>query len=217
MTLTEELLNWASEQKCQKVVEALGKKGFTAIYCRTKQEAVDYILKKAREAATIGFGGSMSVTDLKVADKVIEMGKELLIHGPPGLSPDEKRLAIMRRQLTCDLFLTGTNALTISGCLVNIDATGNRVCSMGFGPKKVIIVTGRNKLVNDTEEAIKRIKTCVAPPIAKRLNSNTPCAKTGFCADCNSPDRVCRITTIIDYKPTLTDICVLVVDEDMGL
>jgi hypothetical protein len=125
---------------------------------------------------------------------------------------------IMRRQLTCDLFLTGTNALTLSGCLVNIDATGNRVGSMLFGPKKVIVVAGRNKLVDgDIADALKRIKEWSSPPNARRLNFNTPCAKTGFCCDCNSPERICRITTIIDRKPRQTDLRVLVVNEEMGL
>lgn len=215
MSSTEELLNWASEQRCKKAVEALGKKDFIAIYCKTKQEAINYIIKEAGEAVSIGFGGSMSVADLKVYDKLKEMEKELFNHNIPGLSPEE-RLTIIRRQPTCDLFLTSTNALTLSGCLVNIDATGNRVGSMAFGPKKVIIVAGRNKLVNDTEEALKRIKTRVAPPNSKRLNLSTPCAKTGFCTDCNSPDRICCITTIIDYKPWRTDMRVLVVNEDMG-
>ena len=89
---------------------------------------------------------------------------------------------------------------------------------MFFGPKTVIVVAGRNKLVDGTiDDAIRRVKDWASPPNAKRLNFNTPCAKTGFCCDCNSPDRICRITTIIDRKPRRTDLRVLVVNEDMGL
>ena len=217
MTLTRELVDWSYEEKCEKAVESLGKNGFTAVYCKTARQAYDYIIATAESAETVGFGGSLSVVDLKVADRLREMGKELLNHGVPGLSLDE-RLAIMRRQLTCDLFLAGTNALTLSGFLVNIDATGNRVGSMFFGPKKVIVVAGRNKLVDGgVEAAIKRVKDWASPPNARRLNYNTPCAKTGFCCDCNSPDRICRITTVIDRKPRLTDVHVLVVNEDLGL
>lgn len=217
MTQTSELVNWSQEQKCEKAVESLGKNGFTAVYCKTARQAFDYIVTAAESAATVGFGGSMSVVDLKIADRIGEMGKEILNHGVPGLSL-EARLAIMRRQLTCDLFLTGTNAVTLSGFLVNIDATGNRVGSMFFGPKKVIVVAGRNKLVDgDVAAAVKRIKDSASPPNARRLNYNTPCAKTGFCCDCNSPDRICRITTVIDRKPRLTDVHVLVVNEDLGL
>jgi hypothetical protein len=145
------------------------------------------------------------------------MGKEILNHGLSGLTPEE-RMTIMRRQLTCDLFLTGTNAVTLSGWLVNIDGNGNRVAAMFFGPKKVIVVAGRNKIVDgDLQDAIDRIKNWASPPNAKRLNYNTPCAKTGFCSNCNSPERICRVTTIIDRKPRVMDIRVLVVNEDMGL
>ena len=217
MALTEELVNWSYERKCLKAVEALQKNGFVAVYCPTRAEAYDYILAEAADAGSVGFGGSLSIADLAVAGKLAETGKELLMHSAPGLIPEERR-AIMRRQLTCDLFLSGTNALTLSGCLVNIDATGNRVGSMLFGPQKVIIVAGRNKLVDgNIDDAIKRVKDWSSPPNARRLNFNTPCATTGFCCDCNSPDRICRITTIIDRKPRQTDLRVLVVNEEMGL
>jgi len=211
-----ELVNWNYEQKCRKAVQALERNGFTAVYCAAGQEAIDYIVKEAEIAQTVGFGGSMSVAGLGVAGKLAEMGKELLIHGKPDLTPEET-LNIMRRQLTCDLFLTGTNALTLAGHLVNTDMIGNRVGSMFFGPQKVIVVAGRNKIVADVHEAVKRIKEYVAPLNARRLKKDTPCAATGFCADCNSPDRICRITTIIERKPRLTDLRVLVVNEDLGL
>ena len=217
MTKTEELVNWSYEQKCEKAVESLGRNGFTAVYCKTAAHAADYIVKAAEQAGSVGFGGSLSVVDLQVAQRLQGAGKELLQHSAPGLSREE-RLAVMRRQLTCDLFLTGTNAVTLSGILVNIDASGNRAASMFFGPRQVIVVAGRNKLVDgDAAAAIKRIKDSSSPPNARRLNFNTPCAKTGFCSECNSPDRICRITTIIDRKPRLTDLHVLVVNEDLGL
>jgi hypothetical protein len=217
MTSTAELVKWSHEQKCEKAVKSLAGNGFVAEYCRTSQEAGEYILAEATEADSIGFGGSLSLADMDIAGKLRAMGKELLMHSAPGLTPEERRV-IMRRQLTCDLFLTGTNALTLSGCLVNIDATGNRAGSMLFGPKKVIVVAGRNKLVDgDIADAVRRIKSCSSPPNARRLNFNTPCAKTGFCCDCNSPERICRITTIIDRKPRQTDLRVLVVNEEMGL
>jgi len=211
-----EMVNWNYEQRCQKAVQALNKNGFTAVFCPTREEAASYILQEARDARTIGLGGSMTITELGVLDKLAGMGKELLIHGKPGLSAEES-LQIMRRQLTSDLFLAGTNALTLSGWLVNIDMTGNRVGAMFFGPKKVTVVAGRNKIVEDLEEAVKRIKRFAAPPNAMRLKKNTPCAKTGFCQDCNSPDRICRVMTVIEKKPRLTDLHVLVVNEDLGL
>ena len=108
--------------------------------------------------------------------------------------------------------------MTLSGFLVNIDATGNRVASMFFGPQKVIVVAGRNKIVEgDALDAMQRVKSWATPPNAKRLNFNTPCAKTGFCSNCNSPERLCRVTTILERKPRFTDMRVLVVNEEMGL
>ena len=217
MGLTEELNTWTYEQKCRKAVEALSKHGFTALYCATPQDAFAYIVTEASDTRSVGFGGSMSVVDLQVEVQLREMGKEILNHSNNDLSREE-RLEIMRRQLTCDLFLSGCNALTLSGELVNIDATGNRAAAMFFGPRKVIVVAGRNKLVDGTaQEAITRVKSWATPPNSKRLNFKTPCADTGLCSDCNSPDRLCRVTTIIDRRPRFTDLRVLVVNANMGL
>lgn len=216
MTQTDELVLWTHEQKCLKTVDSLLKNGFGAVYCATPHEAFDFIIREAADAASVGFGGSMSIVGLEVEARLREMGKEILNHANPALSRDEK-IDVMRRQLTCDLFLSGTNALTLSGELVNIDATGNRVAAMFFGPRKVIVVAGRNKLVDGTvHDAIFRVKNWATPPNARRLKFKTPCASTGFCSNCNSPDRLCRVTTIIDRKPRFTDVRVLVVNADLG-
>ena len=217
MSRTEELNDWAYALKCEKAVEGLKKNGFDALYCQSGEEVFHYIVNEAANAKSIGFGGSLSIADLKLADKLKGMGKEILNHGVPGLTPEE-RLAITRRQLTCDLFLTSSNAVTLSGALVNIDGNGNRAAAMFFGPLKAIVVVGRNKLVDGSvEDAVRRIKSYAAPPNAKRLDLATPCASTGFCSDCNSPQRICRVTTVIEKKPRNSDIRVLVVNEDMGL
>jgi hypothetical protein len=217
MSLTSELVTWTWERKCLKAVESLGKNGFTAHYCRTGAEAAAHILAESADARSIGFGGSMTIKDLAVEPLLLEKEKELLNHGAPGLAPEE-RLEIMRRQLTCDLFLSGTNALTLSGALVNIDAIGNRVGAMFFGPRKVIVVAGRNKLVDgDIPTAIRRVKDWASPPNARRLHYKTPCAETGFCCDCSSPERICRVISVLERKPNVTDLHVLVVNEEMGL
>ena len=216
MSLTGQLISWSWEQKCQKAVEALGTNGFTALYCPTAEEALKAILELGVEAQSVGFGGSMTIADLGVQAQFEEMGKEILNHSRADLSREQK-MEVMRRQLTCDLFLCSTNALTLNGELINIDATGNRVAAMFFGPQRVVVVAGRNKLVDGTvDEAIQRVKQWATPPNAKRLNFNTPCAKTGFCSNCNSPDRLCRITTVIDRKPRFTDLRVLVVNKELG-
>lgn len=216
MSKTKELVDWTFEKNCLATVKSLKKNEFTALYCQTAKEASKYIVKEAAEAKTIAMGGSMTLAEMKVTDQLKEMGKEMLISKGPGITPEEG-MAIRRRQLSCDLFLSGTNAVTVSGYLVNIDNTGNRVGAMAFGPKKSIIVAGRNKIVDGSiEAAIKRVKERAAPPNAKRLNYETPCAASGFCNDCSAPERICRIITILERKPKRSDLRVLVVNEDLG-
>jgi hypothetical protein len=216
MTKSQELVDWTFEKLCRKTVKALEKNEFTAVFCQTAGKACQYILDEAADAETIALGGSMSLSEMKIADKLKKMGKTILVSKGAGISPEEG-MAIRRRQLTCDLFLCGSNAVTLSGSLVNIDNTGNRVGPMAFGPQKSIVVVGRNKIVDGSiETAIKRIKDRAAPPNAKRLNYDTPCATTGFCNDCASPDRICRIITILEKKPKRSDLRVLVVNQDLG-
>jgi hypothetical protein len=124
----------------------------------------------------------------------------------------------MRRQQTCDVFICGVNAVTASGEIVNVDGVGNRVAASIFGPGRIVLVAGRNKIVEGgVAEALRRVKDVAAPGNTIRLNKNTPCARTGVCSDCDSPDRICRVTVILDRKPSRSDIAVLVVDADLGL
>jgi hypothetical protein len=118
--------------------------------------------------------------------------------------------------MTSDLFLSSVNAVTLNGELVNVDGIGNRVNSTNFGPGKVILIAGCNKIVEDVQEAIKRIKNVAAPLNARRLNIDVPCAKVGRCVDCNTPSRICRVVTIHERKPSLTDILIILVGEELG-
>lgn len=216
MDTTQEFVNWTSEQQCFQVVKALQKNEFTAVYCPTSQEAFSYIIAEARTARTIGLGGSRSVADLEVVQQLRSEGKEILLSKGPGVTP-EQGMEIRRRQLTCDLFLCSTNAVTLSGFLVNIDNTGNRTGAMMFGPRKVILVVGRNKIVaGSLDDAIRRVKDRAAPPNARRLKYRTPCAETGFCSDCSAPQRICRVITIMERKPARTDVRVLVINQELG-
>ncbi len=208
-------LRWRRQQLMETAGAALEKNGFATMLFPSRQEAVPYLMQAAAEATTVGFGGSMTITELGLAGFLAQAGKKTLLHTLPGLSPAERR-QVMQEQLGCDLFFTSTNALTLKGQLVNIDATGNRVGAMAFGPKRVIVVAGANKLVVDLDSALKRIKEMASPPNARRLGYKTPCAQTGVCSDCNSPQRICRITTIIEKCPRATDIQVCLINEDFG-
>ena len=177
-------------EQLEKVAEALKKRGFKAVCCATGAEARDYVMKEAEGAKSVGFGGSVTVKSIGLVEELAKAGKEILRHGDPSLSP-EKKVEVMHRELTGDLFLLSANALTMDGRLVNIDGNGNRVAASIYGPGKVIFVVGRNKLVDGgLDDAIARIKRCACPPNCRRLNKQTPCALTGECADCSSPDRL---------------------------
>jgi hypothetical protein len=141
-------------------------------------------------------------------------GKALFDHGRV---PSERKAEARLGQLTCDLFLTGTNAVTLDGCLVNLDMNGNRTNAMTFGPKKILVVAGGQKVVAGVSEGIRRIKSTAAPRNAKRLNLGTPCAASGFCENCDHPDRICRVYSILERRPKHSDITVLVCGEPMGL
>jgi len=104
----------------------------------------------------------------------------------------------------------------MNGELVNIDGAGNRVNSTVFGPGKVILIAGYNKMVENVQEAIKRVKNVSAPLNAKRLNLDLPCVRAGRCIDCNSPARICRVIVIHERKPILTDILIILVGEELG-
>lgn len=211
----EKVRNWYWEKKALKTVQALKKNDFDAEYFPTTAEAVSKVVEIAASAKTIGVGGSVTVRGLNILDVLEGQGKVIYDHWKPSLSREES-MRIRRTQLTCDLFLTGTNTLTLNGEIVNIDGVGNRVCSMIFGPKKVVILAGVNKIVRDVHEAVRRIYEVVSPMNCKRLGRNTPCGETGICNDCKSPDRICRITVILNRKPHLSDISVYLIGEELG-
>jgi L-lactate utilization protein LutB len=157
----------------------------------------------------------MTIQAMDIKQQLTQKGCTLLDHGQEGLSP-EARNAIRRKQLHADVFLCGSNAVTMQGELVNVDGTGNRVAAMMFGPERVIVAVGTNKLVNTLEEARARIKTVAAPVNNKRLNYANPCVQTGTCMDCRNKSRICNLTAIIHRRPPYTDIHVLVIGEELG-
>ncbi len=206
---------WHRRQLLDEAAKGFERNGFSVSLFDDVAQALPFLLQQGESAQTIGFGGSMTLAELGLASRFAAAGKTTLVHGRPGLSAEERRV-IMGEQQRCDLFFTSTNAFTLKGHLVNIDATGNRVCAMAFGPRRVIVVAGANKATPDLDSALRRVKEKACPPNARRLNFNTPCAKTGLCSDCNSPDRICRITTIIERNPRATDVHICLINADLG-
>lgn len=210
-----EMVAKTPEEMGEAAVKALKANRFDAAYLPGGHEAVRQILGMIPEVATVGIGGSKTIETLGLAELLKDRGNTVLWHNEPGLTP-EQSAAYRHGQLSCDVFLTSANAVTMKGEIVNRDGVGNRVAAMIFGPKKVIIVAGVNKLVENLEAADVRIKTIAAPLNNKRLNRPNPCVKTGVCTDCDSPTRICNVTTILNKKPSLTDMTVLIVGEELG-
>ncbi|MBB6218304.1 hypothetical protein HNQ80_004468 [Anaerosolibacter carboniphilus] len=206
----------ANQEKLgRKVVDALQKNRFNAVFYNTAQETVEQIISTIPSNATVGIAGSWTIQQLQLVEMLEGRGNMVFCHHKPGLTPEEI-LETRRKQLTCDVFLTSTNAIIEDGRLVNTDATGNRVAAMIFGPKKVIVIAGTNKIVKSLEEAEERIRMTAAPLNNKRLNRPNPCVHTGQCMDCQGPTRLCNITTVLHKRPPASDIHIFMVGEELG-
>ena len=205
----------AMSQDIKTVVRSLKRNNFNPVeFVENTDNATQVVLDMIPIDATVGFGGSTSITQIGVFGPLRERGTTLLDLTAPSESPFDE---LMRQTLHADVLLTSSNAVTLDGKLVNIDGIGNRVAGMIFGPKKVVVVIGMNKIVHDVNEAIDRIKNVIAPYHARTLGLKTPCTAKLRCTDCKSPGRICNVTTIIDKKPILSDIAIVLVGEDIGL
>ena len=176
--------------------------------------ATELVLNMIPIKATVGIPGSTSVRQMGLVTHLRRRGTKVIDLDESGELPLDE---LMRQTLVSDILLTSSNAVTLDGKLVNIDGHGNRVAAMSFGPKKVILVIGVNKIVRDVDEAIYRIKNVIAPYHAMTRGYKAPCAVDLRCTDCKSPERICRVTTVIEKKPLSTNIVVILVGEDLGL
>jgi len=206
---------WLWEKQGEKCVKALMDHGFDAHFVSTVEEARDLVLNMVSGYETFGFGGSHTTRSLGVKETLQAKGKTLFDHWGGNLFGEENR-RIRLQQGRADCFLCSANAISVTGEIVNVDAVGNRTAAMTFGPKKVIIVAGMNKVRPDLPSALERIREVAGPMRAKSLNLDTPCAKTGVCSDCNAPKRICEVTTILHRKPWMTDISVVLINETLG-
>lgn len=224
MEHTEEKMEKPIEHYWQLRLEELRKtlesNHFEVFIAQTKEEARRIVLEEILPktgAASVAWGGSMTFTgtglyqELKIRQdlKVIDTYDKTI--------PPEEGMERRRQALLVDLFITGTNAVTESGSLVNLDMTGNRVAALTFGPKFVTVLVGRNKVVPDLEQAMLRIKNFSAPVNSMRLDKKTPCIKTSYCEDCKSPERICNTWTITEKSYPKGRIKVVLINEDMGL
>lgn len=199
--------------------EALERNQFKALVASSKADATNKVLELIPSNAKVRVGGSMTIRELGIIEALTRRGNRVVHHWQPSM-PVSDWLPFMMEAHNSDVFLCSSNAVTEDGKLVNIDSTGNRVASMMFGPKKVIVVAGKNKIVKDVNAGLKRLKKVAGPLNAKRHNLvELPCVSTGLCTDCDSPKRICRAITIVERAPNRVkapNITVILVAEDLG-
>ncbi len=196
------------------VMGNLEKNNMRCFFAETKEEALAKILDLVPENSTIGFGGSKTLEQVGVF-AALEKKKCKILDWKRADSKEEN-MEIRKHSLLVDVYLCSSNAITRDGKLVNIDGTGNRVSAITFGPGKVIIVAGKNKIVENEEGGVERIRNVAAPVNAKHLGRKTPCVITGKCMDCASKDRICCTKVVHSWQKTPGRINVILVDKDLG-
>ena len=195
----------------QKVIKGLKSRNMTGYYVQTKEEALKLALSLIPEGSTVTMGGGMSVHEIGLVD-ALKNGNYNYIDREAA----EDRRAAMLQAYDADFFLASSNAITDDGVLVNIDGNANRVSAIAYGPKKVLMIVGMNKVCSDVDSAMKRARNVAAPINNQRFNGNNPCTKTGACANCKSPDTICCQFLVTRYSRHQDRIHVILVNEALG-
>ncbi len=196
------------------IIKNLAKRQMKGYYCETKEDAVKLALSLMPAGSSIAWGGSMSLFECGLMDAIKNSDYEI-IDRDTAKTPEEIR--VMSGKICCsDFFLMSTNAITMNGELVNVDGRANRVSYLCYGPQNVIIIAGMNKVAVDADTALARARNVAAPPNAVRLSRNTPCAVTGKCGDCQSPDCICSQIVITRRSHIPDRIKVILIGEEIG-
>ena len=198
----------------QAVIKKFEKRGITACYCSTIEEAKETVLNMIPKGSQVANGGTESMVEAGIMD-AIKSPDYQYIDRNAGKTPQEAR-EIYSRIVMADYYLMSTNAFTKDGELVNIDGAGNRVACLSFGPSHVIVLASMNKMCSSIDSAIQRVHTMAGPPNAIRVGAQTPCAKTGVCSDCMPPASICCQTLITRGSRTPGRITVILVGEPLG-
>lgn len=205
-----------SEKVAKDIITHLEKRRIEGSYAATTAQAKEEIIAMIPKGAHVFRCGSMTVVGMGLWEAISELpGVEVIDPYQAGISPEEG-LERRRRGMMADVMITGTNAITLDGKLVNLDGMGNRVAAISFGPKKVILVVGMNKVVPDLDSAMARVRHYAAPVNAARLGLNTPCVETGLCADCSSPQRICNMWSVIEGHMIKGRIHIKLIGENLG-
>lgn len=196
------------------IIRNLEKRNMEGYYFENSKDLVAAILEMMPENSIISWGGSASVVESGMMD-ALKAGNYTLIDRMAAKTPEESR-EIFSKTVMSDYYFCSSNAITLDGELVNIDGNGNRVACIIQGPAHVMMIVGMNKVVTDVESGVKRVRTCACPPNAMRLNMKTPCAVTGRCADCYSPECFCNQIVVTRRSRHAGRIKVFLVGEELG-
>jgi len=221
-------MQWLNRKQAERCIKALERNNIESYYAENRDEAREKILEMIPETATIGAGSSLTLAEIGIME-ALEKRKTHRIYNPyrkdgqeyfPPLERVTEIIEIGKKAIMAEVFLTGINAVTLDGKLVNTDGFGNRAAALVFGPERVIAVSGINKIVANVDEAMRRIKEVAAPLNARRLHERwgcpaTPCGKTGFCVDCKDT-RHCTYTVIVECQTWPRRIEVVLVGECLG-
>ncbi|MGI6084451.1 MAG: lactate utilization protein [Acetivibrionales bacterium] len=207
----ESILN----KKVERTMDNLTKNNMAAIYVRSKDQVVEKVSEFMKEGELVAVGGSMTLIETGVLNHLRSGRYSFLDRYMEGLSRSQID-EIHRKAFFADTYLTSTNAITENGELYNVDGNGNRVAAMIFGPKKVIVVAGINKIVRNIDEAVERVRRVAAPANTTRLSCETPCIQTGYCVDCKKDRRICCAYTVLGHQMQKDRIKVILVGESLG-
>lgn len=202
------------ENIAKTMIQNMEKRQMKGYYCETKEEALAKVLELVPSGSSVGWGGSVTLDESGIKQALID-GDYEVYNRDLAKTPEEQK-KVYGQICGCDYYFMSTNAITLNGELVNIDGRGNRVAFLCFGPDNVIVVAGMNKVVTDVEDGFKRVRNMAAPPNTVRLNRNTPCAKTGKCGDCFSPDCICSSMVITRRSQIPGRLHVILVGEELG-
>lgn len=208
-------IKWLKENKINTTINSLKKNGMNGYLVNSHDELIEKIKEITSEGDTVSCGGSMTLFETGVIDHLRCGRYKFLDRYEEGLTSEDIK-NIFRSAFLADVYFVGTNAITEDGELYNVDGNGNRVAAMLYGPDKVIVIAGVNKIVKDMDEAIVRLKQVAAPANAKRLNKTTPCTKVGHCMNCASKERICNEYTVIKKQNNKDRIHVIFLNEELG-
>lgn len=208
------------KDKIQQVIHQLERNNFEVFLAEDTQAAKTIFetqIVPTLEFASASYGDSMTMLQTGVLELLKGMPSIEFIDTFNPADPRSEQIKNRKRALTADLFLTGTNAITKAGQLVNLDMVGNRVAPIVFGPRKVVLFIGVNKIVENLDEAFKRIKTIAPLNVARHKDLKTPCQTTGVCNDCRSPQRICNTWTITEKSYPKHRIKIILINQELGL